>query len=135
MEQTVDEAQPQLTSERVSESSGIAARGFGTDEDFAMLKCDHVGWSRFIYELAMQRRDFPVGDNQNRNPRQLAEVGLLLARQMKTKLRCFDCKTLKIDNVHRDFALKIAHRDFWSCRLNFALHRLLRIRSSCLRSA
>src|SRR6266700_1058413 len=98
MEQTVDEAQAQLTSERVSESSGIAARGLGTDADFAVLKCNHVGWSQFIHELAMQRRYFPVGDNQNRHPRQVAEVGLGPARQMKTKPRCFDTNTLKIDN-------------------------------------
>src|SRR5205814_3843954 len=63
VEQTVDDVQAQLARESVSESLGIAARSLGADKDFAVLKCDHVGRSRFIHELSMQRCHLAIRDD------------------------------------------------------------------------
>src|ERR1700682_39154 len=113
----------------------MATSSLRADEKFAVLKRDHVGWSGFVHELLVQRRDLPIRDNQNRNLAQLRQIRLLFPRQTKTKLECLSRELLKIDNVHRYFALKIAHGDFRDPSVNLRFHRNRRTLSNCLRSA
>src|SRR5207253_9773159 len=100
MKEPVDYVQAQLPLERVSESSGVTSSALRADENLAVLEGDYVRWSRFIHELSMQRRDLPIGDNQNRNLAQLGKIALFPAGQTKTKLRSLSREHLKIDNVH-----------------------------------
>src|SRR5437660_423222 len=105
MKQTVDDVQAQLAGESVSKSSSVAASALRADENFAVLKCDHVGRSRFIHELSMQRRDLSIRDNQNQNRRQLLKFCLFLARELETKSQGFAREFFQIGNVDRNFAL------------------------------
>src|SRR5207244_8515557 len=62
VEQTVDDVQVQLAREGVSEPLGITTSSLGADEDFVVLKCDPVGWSRFIHAVPMPRRHPAIRD-------------------------------------------------------------------------
>jgi hypothetical protein len=135
VKQAVDYVQAQLARESVSKSSGVAMSGLGADENFAVLKRDYVGWPRFVHELSMQRRHSTVRDNRHRNLTQLDEICLFLARNSKTNLKCLSRELLKINSVHRHFALEITDSDFWDRRVNLAFHRDRRPLSNCLRSA
>jgi hypothetical protein len=135
VKQTMDYVQAQLAREDVSESSSIAARSLGADENFAVLKRDHVGWPRFIHELPVQRRDPTIRDNQHRNLTELGEICLLFPGHAKAKLDGFSSELLKLDHIDWHFALHIVHGDFRRSRVIFSFHRNRRPWSKCLRRA
>jgi len=111
MEQTVDNVETKFAPKRASESSGVVTCHHRIDENFSVLKRNHIRWTGFIHELPVQRRYFPIGHDQDRNLRQLLEFGFPFARQAKTQRNGFSRELLKIDNVDRHFALKIPHPD------------------------
>ncbi len=64
MEKPVHDIEADFTSERISESARVAARGLGAHENFAMLESDYIGRSGFAQKTTMQLRHPPIG-NQN----------------------------------------------------------------------
>src|SRR2546423_13993850 len=113
MEQTVDNVKAELALKSISKSAGMPTRRLRANENFAVLKSHHVGWSGFFHELSMERRHLSIGDNQHRNLGKLTEIGRFVARQPKATFNRFLRERLKIDSVDWNFALKIADNDFW----------------------
>src|SRR5262249_9104965 len=114
MKQAVDNIKTQLAHKGVSESSSVASRHLGTDENLSVLKRDHIRRSGFVHESPMQRRHFRVGDDQNRSLGQVLEFVIFFVWQPQTEFECLLCELLKITHVDTDFALQIADGDLRS---------------------
>jgi hypothetical protein len=131
MKQTVDKVEAQLARERGPESTGVPPRHFRADKDLAVLKRNHVSRSGFIHELSVDRRDFSIGDDQNRDFRRLLKVGRHFSRDTQAKLDGSGCEILKICKINADLPLKIADNNARKA----AFHFDRRIRSICLSSS
>ena len=53
VEQTMDEIKLKLVFERGAKLSRLTTRGFRADENFAVLKCDHISRFSFAEELSI----------------------------------------------------------------------------------
>ena len=132
VKQSVNNVESQLAVEWISESSRVPTSGVRADEDFAVLKRNHVGRARLVHEPAMEQGHSPIRDDQNRNVVQDREIGVVSLRQSKTKRSGLVRELLKIDNVHCEFALNIADFDFG--RVCAAYHLDCRCASIAVRS-
>ena len=65
MEQPVNDVELEFPRQRGPELSRLALSGWNADEDFTVLKCDHISRPGLIQELPVQTGHPPVGNQQN----------------------------------------------------------------------
>jgi hypothetical protein len=116
VQKAMHDVQSKFACERISEGSSVTSRCFNADKDFAMLKGQHVGRSRLMEELPMQRRHSTIRDKPDENLAQPGQVRRFPLAQPQTGSRCFRRELFKIANVHRNGSLPIANRDLQACR-------------------
>src|SRR5437016_7472407 len=72
MKQTMHNIELQLAIERIFELPRLPAGRLRADENFAVLKRDHVRRPGFAHEFSMERSNSSIGNDQDRNFRQSA---------------------------------------------------------------
>src|SRR5262249_15851003 len=114
----------ELAHERISECAGMPSRGLNTDENFPVLKGEHVSRARLPEKLPMQQRHPSIGNKRHEHFPQLAQVSSLLLPQLQTILHGLCRKPLEFANIDEELSLKIANADLWhgiaSCQLPIA---------------
>src|SRR5215468_80165 len=103
----------ELAHERISECAGMPSRGLNTDEDFPVLKGEHVSRAPLPEKLPMQQRHPSIGNERHEHFPQRVQVSSFLRSQLQTILHGLCRKPLEFGNIDRELSLKIAHVDLW----------------------
>jgi len=111
MKETVDKVEPQLVFDCRPELARLPFRGLHADDDFAVLKRDHVRRATLIHEPPVDLRDAFVGQKYDVDLRQSFEYrGFSLAQfQALSKRGLGECSQRA--QLHRESALTIENAD------------------------
>jgi hypothetical protein len=111
MQKAMDNVQLEFARERVGEHASVPFSGLDADKNFTVLKCQHVGRTRFAEKLAMQPRHPAIGNEENKNLFQPHQFRAFLAPNLYAKAYGFCGELLELGEVHRHFSLKAPYAD------------------------
>jgi hypothetical protein len=111
MQETMHNVQFQLPHQRVAECTGVPARRLDTDEDFSVLKREHVSGPCLSHKFPMQKGHAPIGNEPDKNLGQVAQLGSFLFPQVETMFYSVTCELFEFSDVNRNLSLSIPHAD------------------------
>ena len=120
VEEAMDKVAEDLAGERFTVFLGLAKRDFGADDDFTVMKCDHIGWSFDLHEIAMNLIACGIIDECYFESGKVGEGRIIFCGVFQCQLRGLVCDVLKRgEPVLRNFgSLLVVSDDYLECHEN-----------------
>jgi hypothetical protein len=125
MEKSVRDIQTEFVFKRAAKSPRLISRCLGTDENLAMLKCNHVGRSAQMQETAMQLRHAPIRNQDHAQITQVRRPLGVFPRKLETQPERTPRENLQRREFNAYCPLPVVQSDSerWTsclvCRLHF----------------